>query len=115
VFSLVVRDLLAGFAYGFVGSKTPAPKPLKGTYGTMTSQLRQANAKTAYKGVQPGAPNYNQWAAAFFDVFLNQVYGFQYSDFFGGGPAEQALLNPLMTLKPSVPVQLSIMDGRPEN
>ncbi len=118
VFSVVVRDMLVGFVSGFADSPVKAPSslspptPKAATYGAMTSQQWSTSATQIFGGVQRTARNYNTWGAAFFDLFANQVYGFQYSDYFTQA-AERALKNPQLTIKPHVPVQLSIMDSRP--
>ncbi len=119
VFSVVVRDMLVGFTSGFVDSTVKAPSslspptPKAATYGAMTSQQWSTSATQIFGGVQPRARNYNPWGAAFFGLFRNQVYGFQYSDYFASGAAEKALQNPLLPIKANLPVQLSIMDSRP--
>jgi hypothetical protein len=119
VFSVVVRDMLVGFTSGFVDSTVKAPSslspptPKAATYGAMTSQQWSTSATQIFGGVQPTARNYNPWGAAFFGLFRNQVYGFQYSDYFASGAAERALQNPLLPIKANLPVQLSIMDSRP--
>jgi len=107
VFSLVVRDLLVGFASGFVNSNVKSPIPGK-TYGTMTSAQWSADATKIFAGVQPSKPYYNPWGAAVFDAFgNNSVYGFQYSDYF----SSPTLGNPLMPVQPSIPIQLVIQNG----
>jgi Beta-1,3-glucanase len=111
VFSVVVRDMLVGFVSGFVDSTVASPIAGK-NYGAMTSQQWSTRATKIFAKVQPSKPFYNTWGAAFFDLFANEVYGFQYSDYFTQA-AEQALKNPQLTIKPRIPVQISIMDNRP--
>lgn len=108
VFSLVVRDFLVGFASGFVDSSVASPIAGK-TYGQMTSGQWSNSAAKLFSGVQPSKAYYNPWGNAVFGVFGNdQVYGFQYSDYFlPTGP----LSNPLLTVEPSIPVQLVIQQG----
>lgn len=108
VFSLVMRDFLVGFASGFVDSSVASPIAGK-TYGQMTSGQWSNSAAKLFNGVQPSKAYYNPWGSAVFGVFGNdQVYGFQYSDYFlPTGP----LSNPLLTVLPSIPVQLVIQQG----
>jgi hypothetical protein len=109
VFSLVVRDLLVGFASGFANSTVASPIPGK-TYGTMTSAQWSSSAAKLFAGVQPSKPYYNPWGAAVFSTFGNsRIYGFQYSDYFNA--VTSPLGNPLMPVQPSIPIQLLIQNG----
>jgi hypothetical protein len=109
VSSLVVRDLLVGFASGFANSTVASPIAGK-TYGTMTSAQWSSSAAKLFAGVQPSKPYYNPWGAAVFNIFGNsRIYGFQYSDYFN--PQTSPLGNPLMPVQPSIPVQLLIQNG----
>ena len=76
-------------------------------YGKMTSSQWSTDAAKLFAGVQPTNAFYNPWGAAVFNVLGNNVYGFQYSDYFlAGGP----LGNPLLSLLPGVPVQIIIQN-----
>ena len=116
VFSAVVRDVLVGFSSGFVDSKARAPNGLTNppakTYGTMTSKQWSNSAAALYAGVQPPASkHFNLWANAITRVLGNQVYSSQYTDFFrANGP----LGTPQVTPVKNVPMQITIMDDRPE-
>lgn len=119
VFSVVVRDFLVSMASGFANSTVPAPatlsppNPPASTYGRMTSVQWSNSAAKLFGGVQPStlppsaSYNYNPWGAIVFGLFGSQVYGFQYSDYFSAaGP----LGNPLLTVQPSIPVQLLLLN-----
>ncbi|HSY87042.1 MAG TPA: hypothetical protein VLA85_10750, partial [Verrucomicrobiae bacterium] len=109
VFSLVVRDLLVSLASGFANSTVASPIAGK-TYGTMTSAQWSSSAAKLFAGVQPAKPYYNPWGAAVFNIFGNsRIYGFQYSDYFN--PQTSPLGNPLMPVRPSIPIQLLILNG----
>lgn len=100
VFSVVIRDILAGFSVGYVGSSA---------YGGLPSSAWWSS-NTIFGGLQPGsttaAPLYNPWAAAVYALFQNQVYGFQYSDHF------TTLGSPLVSIQPGSPLQLILLNER---
>jgi len=79
VFSAITRDLLAGFSFGFINSDSTA---LGSDIGDLTSQqwmtLSYANA---FLNAQTDSAYFNQWAAAFAEVF-GDVYTFPFNDFF---------------------------------
>jgi len=118
VFSAVVRDVLVGFSTGLIDSNTRAPAklnpptPAAKKYGEMISQQWSNSAATLYAGLQPSpSKNYNLWAAAIFHLLANQVYSSQFTDFFAGnGPLGTPQLTPVKNL----PIQITIMDNRPE-
>ncbi len=98
VFSVVIRDILAGFSVGYVGSAT---------YGTLPSSAWWGSS-TIFSGLQPAstaaAPLYNPWAAVVYSLFRNNVYGFQYSDHF------TTLGSPLVPIQPGSPLQLILLN-----
>lgn len=100
VFSVVIRDILAGFSVGYVGSAN---------YGSQPSSAWWSS-NTIFGGLQPGstatAPLYNPWAAAIYAQFQNQIYGFQYSDHF------TTLGSPLVSIQPGSPLQLILLNER---
>ncbi|GAB3035726.1 hypothetical protein GCM10027285_18700 [Oleiagrimonas citrea] len=75
VFSAVSRDLMAGFAYGFVGSEKYGAKD--------SSTWMQASATDVFSNIQPNQPFYNPWANAFVANF-SDVYTFPFNDFLSG-------------------------------
>src|SRR5215469_1141480 len=77
-----IRDVLAGFSYGFIGSKEENPNVPGKTFGETTSKQWHTPTvaiKYAFAGAQPNHPFYNQYAAALNP--LTDAYGFPYSDF----------------------------------
>ncbi len=100
VFSVVIRDILAGFSVGYVGSPAYGSQPSSAWWGS----------STIFGGLQPGstaaAPLYNPWAAAVYAQFQNQVYGFQYSDHF------TTLGSPLVSVQPGSPLQLILLNEK---
>lgn len=108
VFSAVVRDMLVGFASGFVNSAEPSPSGVSPatSYGTMTSSQWSTDATKLFGGVQKTNPYYNSWAGAVYDTFGSKVYGFQYSDFF---TTDGPIGNPQLSLRPSLPAQIVVM------
>lgn len=85
VFSAIVRDLLAGFAFGFAGSKVPGDYGLN--YGQYPSGYWQnVDGSTLFNDLQsativnPPPYYYNSWANVFYQ-YLSRVYSFTFSDF----------------------------------
>jgi len=78
-----IRDVLAGFSYGFIGSNEQNPNAPGKTFGESTSSEwhlpRTLPIKYAFAGAQPNHPYYNQYAAALNPITM--AYGFPYSDF----------------------------------
>jgi len=70
VLATVTRDLLAGFAFGFIGSDAE---------GDMTSAEWQ-DATGYFGDIQPDDPFYNEWAGIMNEYF-SDVYTFPFSDF----------------------------------
>ena len=75
VFSAISRDLLAGFAFGFIGSSAYGTKP--------SSEWQSATTSNVYSGIQPNEPYYNQWANIINGCF-NDVYTFPFNDYLSG-------------------------------
>lgn len=72
VFSAISRDLLAGFAFGFIGSQL---------YGTQDSSVwMNASATKLFNLIQPNHPFYNPWANAIATNF-SDVYTFPFNDY----------------------------------
>ncbi|WP_193188408.1 beta-1,3-glucanase family protein [Nisaea sediminum] len=107
VFSVVVRDFLVGFAGGFVGSATPAPtNPTNAkTYGAMTSGEWSSLGTKLFGGLQPDHRYYNPWGAAIYGTFGNEVYGFQYSDYFSS-----SIGTPLLPVQAGGTVEITILN-----
>lgn len=79
VFSAITRDLLAGFSFGFINSDSQA---LGADIGDLTSaQWMTLSYSDAFLNAQSNPEYFNQWAAAFADVF-GDVYTFPFNDFF---------------------------------
>ncbi len=76
VLGWLIGDLMAGFNIGAIGS-TVLDGGLE--VGTLDSQ-QWFTLTNLFAGLQPGAPFYNEWAAAMSDV--SQAYNFAYSDRF---------------------------------
>lgn len=77
-----IRDVLAGFSYGFIGSNEQNPNAPGKTFGESTStqwHTPRLPIKYAFAGAQPDHPFYNQYAATLNP--LTDAYGFPYSDF----------------------------------
>ena len=77
-----IRDVLAGFSYGFIGSNEQNPNAPGKTFGESTStqwHTPPLPIKYAFAGAQPDHPFYNQYAAVL--NALTDAYGFPYSDF----------------------------------
>ena len=77
-----IRDVLAGFSYGFIGSNEQNPNVPGKTFGESTStqwHTPPVAIKYAFAGAQPNHPFYNRYAAALNP--LTSAYGFPYSDF----------------------------------
>ncbi len=77
VYSSVVRDTVAGFNLGFIGSLTPHPitgQPM----GTMPSRAWWESHCPAFEFLQPDKPFYNQWARYVSEN--SNSYSFPFSD-----------------------------------
>jgi hypothetical protein len=88
-----IRDVLAGFSYGFIGSNEQNPNAPGKTFAQSTSSQWHTPPlpiKYAFAGAQPNHPFYNQYGAALNP--LTNAYGFPYSDF---------VETPLASLNPS--------------
>jgi hypothetical protein len=72
VFSAISRDLLAGFAYGFAGSKKCGKQ--------RSSAWMKASATGVFSHIQPKHSYYNPWANAIAANFAD-VYTFPFNDF----------------------------------
>jgi hypothetical protein len=80
-FGTTVRDVLAGFNIGFIGSDEPNPNDPGKTFGKSPSYLwytPHLPAKYDFSGAQPDHPFYNQYAA--YLVTVTDAYGFPYTD-----------------------------------
>ena len=87
-FGTTVRDVLAGFNLGFIGSNEQNPNDPGVTFGASPSFLwytPHLPAKYAFGGAQPKHPFYNQYAAYLVDV--TDAYGFPYTDLTQSPPA----------------------------
>ncbi len=82
VFSAISRDLMAGFAYGFVASTQYGSKP--------SSAWQTAPRNALFSAIQPSKPYYNAWANAIYGCF-SDVYSFPFNDFVSGSPPELAV------------------------
>lgn len=81
VFSAVSRDLMAGFAYGFIGSARFGSQPSSAWMG--------ASGVEVFDAIQPENPYYNPWANAV-NVCFSDVYTFPFNDFLTGCAPELA-------------------------
>lgn len=84
VFSAISRDLMAGFAYGFIGSTQYGAQP--------SSAWEAAPANALFSSLQPVKPYYNPWANAIYRCF-SDVYSFPFNDFLTGSAPELAVNN----------------------
>ena len=84
VFSAISRDLLAGFAFGFIGSTQWGSQP--------SSAWMTASDTGVFSAIQPANPYYNPWANAINTCFPD-VYGFPFNDFLGGNFAPTLITN----------------------
>jgi Beta-1,3-glucanase len=75
VFSAISRDLMAGFAYGFIGSEQFGSQPSSAWMGASDTEV--------FSDIQPNNPYYNPWANAINDCF-SDVYTFPFNDFLTG-------------------------------
>jgi len=75
VFSAISRDLLAGFAFGFIGSSAYGNQP--------SSDWQMATTSKIFSGIQPKEPYYNQWANVINGCF-DDVYTFPFNDYLPG-------------------------------
>lgn len=94
VYTLAVRDFMAGLNYGFIDSAEINPNdPAAGTtykdsesayWGTTNLLTGATNPETPlfFEELQPGDPFYNAWAKVIFDESGGTVYGFAYDDTF---------------------------------
>ena len=76
VYGAVVRDMLAGFSFGFVNSSTVDPNT-KNSFGTEPSTYWWQSTK-AYDYLQTASPNYNQYANYVYTI--SNAYGQPFSD-----------------------------------
>lgn len=77
-----IRDVLAGFSYGFIGSSEQNPNAPGKTFGESTSSewhTPPLPITYAFAGAQPNHLYYNQYGATLNP--LTNAYGFPYSDF----------------------------------
>jgi hypothetical protein len=80
-FGTTVRDVLAGFNLGFIGSEEPNPNAPGKTFGKSPSYLwytPKLADKYAFSGAQPNHRFYNRYAA--YLVTVTDAYGFPYTD-----------------------------------
>ncbi|MEI7751166.1 MAG: autotransporter-associated beta strand repeat-containing protein, partial [Candidatus Omnitrophota bacterium] len=77
VYSATVRDILAGYAIGYVGS-TVIDTATGVAFGAESSDKWWTQTAKTFNGVQPLNDYYNQYAAIFFQN--SNVYGFPFSD-----------------------------------
>ena len=80
-FGAAVRDALAGFSYGFIGSKEPNPNAPGLTFGQSASDqwyTPPLPISYAFAGAQPHSLYYNQYASVL--ARITDAYGFPYSD-----------------------------------
>lgn len=75
VFSAISRDLMAGFAYGFIGSKQFGSQPSSAWMGASDTEI--------FNAIQPKHPYYNPWANAI-NICFSDVYTFPFNDFLTG-------------------------------
>ncbi len=79
VFSAVSRDLMAGFAYGFVGSAQYGAQPSSAWMAAPTTEV--------FSAIQPANAYYNPWANAIAAAFAD-VYTFPFNDFLASSVPE---------------------------
>ena len=80
-FGTTVRDVLAGFNLGFIGSNEPNPNAPGKTFGQSASYqwyTPKLPDKYAFSGAQPNHPFYSRYAA--YLVTVTDAYGFPYTD-----------------------------------
>jgi hypothetical protein len=84
VFSAIVRDLLAGLSFGFIGSNVAVDDYVN--YGDTSSSFWQGTSGYPLfsdldpDGSDPSRPHYNPWADVFYKYF-SHTYSFPFSDF----------------------------------
>jgi Beta-1,3-glucanase len=81
-FGATVRDVLAGFSLGFIGSKEQNPNAPGQTFGNSPSYQwytpNKLPTKYAFQGAQPEHTFYNQYAA--YLATVTDAYGFPFTD-----------------------------------
>jgi YD repeat-containing protein len=77
VYSAIVRDVLSGFAIGFVGSSVIDPVTGK-AFKDEQSKNWFAQTSLAFSAVEPDSPYYNAYAEIFY--LYSNSYGFPFSD-----------------------------------
>jgi len=89
VYAAAVRDILAGFAIGYVGSTVEV------TIGGITYQIKNLESNQwwdcglAFSEVQTAEKNFNQYGEAFY--LYSQTYGFPFSDRLPSQPVQVSL------------------------
>lgn len=78
VYSALVRDVLAGFAIGYIGSSVPDPVTGVAFKDEASSNWFSELQPLAFSGVQTNMPYYNQYAEVFWKY--SDTYGFPFSD-----------------------------------
>jgi hypothetical protein len=76
VYAAVVRDMLAGFSFGFVNSSTRDPNT--GNFFSAEPSTYWWQSTKAYNYLQTASPNYNQYANYLYTV--SNAYGQPFSD-----------------------------------
>jgi len=84
VFSAISRDLMAGFAFGFIVSTQYGSQP--------SSAWQAAPANKLFSTIQPAHPYYNPWANGIYTCF-SDVYSFPFNDYLTGSAPELAVNN----------------------
>jgi len=72
VFAAISRDLIAGFAFGFIGSNRFGSQP--------SSAWMEASDTEVFNSIQPDNPYYNPWANAI-NACFSDVYTFPFNDY----------------------------------
>lgn len=106
VYAAVVRDVLSGFAIGFVGSAVINPVSGVAFGEDISSNWYAAIQHMAFSDVQPHQPFYNAYAEAFWRY--SDTYGFPFSDRLN--KPVQAALNPVLVDT----LEVVILDDIPE-
>ena len=82
VFAAISRDLIAGFAFGFIGSKQFGSQP--------SSAWMEASDTEVFNSIQPDNPHYNPWANAI-NACFSDVYTFPFNDYLNNFAPELAI------------------------